>query len=58
MAPYIEAIDSQHSFYFTVSRQKSTTYICLKIRLFCTTQTIFLMHKVFIFLIVCLDRYF
>jgi len=40
MAPYIEAIDSQHSFYFTVSRHKSTTYICLKIRLFCTTQTI------------------
>jgi len=35
MAPYIEAIDSQHSFYFIVSIQKSMTYICLKILGFC-----------------------
>lgn len=34
MAPYIEAIDSQHLFYFIVSREKySTTYFKFFIRI-------------------------
>lgn len=37
MAPYIEAIDSQHYSYFIVSRKKPTTYICFKMRLFSRT---------------------